>query len=83
LRKSGVYQPQSGWLKFMLILLLANSALAAISVWLMGAPGDWLTWETMQRIGWLALLVGSGVVVYFAVMIAAGLRLRHLRGELF
>ena len=83
LRKSGVYQPQSGWLKFMLILLLANSALAAISVWLMGAPGDWLTWETMQRIGWLALLVGSGVAVYFAVMIAAGLRLRHLRGELF
>ena len=83
LRKSGVYQPQSGWLKFMLILLLANSALAAVSVWLMGAPGDWLTWETMQRIGWLSVLVGAGVVVYFAVMIAAGLRLRHLRGELF
>jgi putative peptidoglycan lipid II flippase len=49
----------------------------------MGTPGDWLIWDAMQRISWLALLVGAGVVVYFVVMIAAGLRVRHLRGELF
>ena len=83
LRKDGVYQPQPGWLKFAVILLLANTALAAICVWLMGTPGDWLIWDAMQRISWLALLVGAGVVVYFVVMIAAGLRVRHLRGELF
>ena len=83
LRKQGVYTPQKGWLRFALVLGVANIALVAVSLWLMGDAQQWLAWETMQRIGWMSLIVVAGIFVYFAVMIAAGLRLRHIRGDLF
>ena len=83
LRKQGVYQPQAGWMRFGMIMLLANTALAGVALWLMGDAQAWLDWETMQRIGWMSLIVVAGIAVYFAVMVLAGLRMRHLRGELF
>ena len=83
LRKQGVYQPQAGWMRFGVIMLLANTALAGVALWLMGDAQAWLDWETMQRIGWMSLIVVAGIAVYFAVMVLAGLRMRHLRGELF
>jgi putative peptidoglycan lipid II flippase len=83
LRKAGVYEPQPGWLRFLVILVLANAALSAIAVWLMGSPEAWLEWQAMARISWMSLIVGAGILVYFTVLILAGLRLRHIRGELF
>jgi len=83
LRQQGVYQPQGGWLRFGAVLLSANTVLALVAVLLMGDSQAWLGWDTWTRIGWMALMVGAGIVAYFAVMIAAGLRVRHVRGELF
>ena len=83
LRQQGVYLPQAGWWSFAFKLLLANGALLGLMWWLMGPAQAWLDWSPSWRAGWMALIVVSGVLLYFALLIAAGLRLRHLRGEVF
>ena len=83
LRQQGVYEHQQGWLSFVLKLLLANGALVALMLLLMGPAVQWLDWSVTQRAGWMTLIVVSSVVMYFAILIAVGLRVRHLRGEVF
>lgn len=83
LRKQGVYQPQSGWVRLILIVLLANGLMGAVVYLLMGDPDQWLLWDTLKRIGWMAGIVVAGVVVYALVLFVAGLRLRHIKGDLF
>jgi putative peptidoglycan lipid II flippase len=83
LRKQGVYEHQQGWLGFGLKIFLANSALVALMLVLMGPAAQWLDWSAAQRAGWMTLIVVASVVMYFAILIAAGLRVRHLRGEVF
>lgn len=83
LRKLGVYEHQQGWASFLVKLMLANTAMTAV-VWLMmGAGADWLSWGTWDRAGWMAIIVGAGMAVYVITLVAAGLRLKHLKGQLF
>ena len=44
LRKAGAYEHQTGWPRFLLIALLANSALLALILVLMGPAAQWLDW---------------------------------------
>jgi len=83
LRKAGAYEHQNGWPKFLLTALLANSVLLALMLVLMGPAAQWLDWSAVQRAGWMTVLVVSSVALYAGVLVAAGLRLRHLRGEVF
>lgn len=83
LRRQGAYQHQSGWPAFAFKLLLACGALVGLMIWLMGNAADWLSWTTAERAGWMALIVISGMLLYVAVLVVAGLRLRHIRGEVF
>ncbi|HBS42814.1 MAG TPA: hypothetical protein DEA26_09050 [Oceanospirillales bacterium] len=83
MRKTGVYQPQTGWGRFLLSLLLANGVLGGISFWLMGAPSGWLEMDLWARVGQLSLIVAAGILVYFFILALMGLRPRHLRGDLF
>ena len=83
LRKQGVYTHQSGWPAFLLKVLAANAALIAVIAALVGPSAQWLEWSSMDRILWLSVIVVTGVVSYFAVLFAVGLRPKHLKGELF
>lgn len=83
LRKQGVYAAQPGWLSFVAKAAIANVALFVVMFWLMGNPQQWLEWSTLERSGWMALIVTAGVLVYFSILIVAGLRPRHLKGQLF
>jgi putative peptidoglycan lipid II flippase len=76
LRKRGIYQPEPGWLKFMLKLLLAVTALA-VSLWFgMGSEAHWLEAQGWARILHLSALVVGGATVYFVVLFALGFRPR-------
>jgi putative peptidoglycan lipid II flippase len=76
LRKRGIYQPEPGWLKFMLKLLLAVSALA-VSLWFgMGSEAHWLEAQGWARILHLSALVVGGAAVYFVVLLVLGFRPR-------
>lgn len=83
LRKQGVYQHQSGWPAFLIKVLIANAALAAVIYALMGPAAQWLEWSNLDRVLWLMLIVVAGVATYFTVLLLSGLKMKHLRGELF
>jgi putative peptidoglycan lipid II flippase len=76
LRKRGIYQPEKGWAKFFIKVVIALAALA-LTLWFgMGTEQSWLVshgWERVQR---LSVLVAAGVAVYFAVLGALGFRPR-------
>ena len=78
LHKRGFYRPRDGWKLFAIRLSISNLVLA---VWLWFASGDLITWTTqlaMWRITHLAFLLVSAVVIYFAALLASGIRPRHL-----
>lgn len=83
LRREGVMEPQPGWGRFALKMLLANGVMVAFLWLLMGPYEQWLQWTTLQRSWHLAGLVVGGAGVYLGVLLLAGLRPRHLRGARF
>ncbi len=80
LRQMGVYQVQPGWYAWLARMLLANGAMVSVLLVLNPPTAQWLHFSEAERMGWTALLVASGVAVYGLTLLAAGLRLRHLRG---
>ena len=78
LLRRGSYRPEPGWPTFIARVVLASAALGLLLYW--GAHHfDWLALraERWQRAGWVALIIGGGVVVYFGALAALGLRLRN------
>lgn len=79
LRRDGVYLPDKGWAMHWLRLLLAGTAMGAVVFLLARHAGVWLQGPLDQRMLWLSLIIGAGVVVYVAMLLILGLRPRHLR----
>ncbi|AQZ94779.1 murein biosynthesis integral membrane protein MurJ [Halopseudomonas phragmitis] len=79
LRKIGVFQAQPGWPVFAVRLLLACFAMGALVLWLTPAVEQWLAWGWRQKVWHMSVLVCAGGGVYIAALLAAGLRLRHIR----
>lgn len=79
LLKEGVFSWQSGWLKWLLRVGLANVAMIAFLVLLAGSPEQWLGFDMWQRVTQMAILVGGGVIIYLLVLLLMGMRLRDLR----
>jgi putative peptidoglycan lipid II flippase len=76
LRRAGVFQPQSGWLLFLLKLVLAVSAMA-LMLWMGGGGSDaWLHYPAWEKLWRLLVLVAAGAGVYFGMLWALGLRLK-------
>ena len=81
LRRSGIYQPQAGWLGFYLRLGVALAAMGAALWFASGPDAYWLTTGLGQRILHLSALVGLGGAVYFATLWLCGFRLRDFRRQ--
>jgi putative peptidoglycan lipid II flippase len=77
LRRRGVYQPQPGWVGFLLRLLVALTVLAG-ALWLAQRGLDWTALQTMpwRRAGLLAALVSGAAALYFTALFALGFRPR-------
>ena len=74
----GVFRFQSGWQKFLLQLLLANSLMA---LFLVSFAGDWQLWSEYSmgtKVLQLGTLVIGGILIYVGTLFAAGLRFRHI-----
>ncbi len=80
LRRAGVYRPLPGWGVFMTRVLLACAALGALLAWA-GRGIDWIGLQSAwaQRAGWMAAVLASAALLYFAVLLASGLRPAHFR----
>ena len=78
LRRRGFYRPREGWRLFVLRILLANLLLA---VWLWVSAGDVQTWiqhPTAWRVGHLAFILISAMMLYVGLLWLTGVRLQHL-----
>jgi putative peptidoglycan lipid II flippase len=77
LKKHRIYQPQPGWIGYFLRVLLAVCLMAAMLFYCMGEAQWWLAAGFLDRVTRLSLLVGGGVVLYFAALGLMGFRPRQ------
>jgi len=75
--RRGSYRPRPGWLLYAL-RVVAATALMSLLLWWLGAHLDWQGTHIWPRAGWLAASVVGAALVYFAVLLASGLKLRAL-----
>lgn len=78
LRDDSIYRPQPGWWSFMSKVVAAGLLMAAMVYWLAGDLNVWLEASVWGRVVRLGYCVGAGVGVYFLVILALGIRPRHL-----
>ena len=76
LKKSGAYQPNAGWAKFLLKLTIAVVLMAIALFYAAQWAGDWLAMSAFVRISHLAVIVAGGMLVYFVALAALGFRPR-------
>ncbi len=76
--KEKAFRFYAGWGLWSLRLLLANVCMGVFLTTQTGVWTDWLTWSSPTQVGHMAGLVVGGVFVYVAVLVALGLRWRHV-----
>lgn len=79
LRRAGIYAAQPGWTRWLLRIASALVAMT-VAVWAVTrSAGDFTAMGDAARWGWLLAAVTAGAAAYGAVLVALGLRPRHLR----
>jgi putative peptidoglycan lipid II flippase len=78
LRRQQAYQPESGWLRVIVAVLIGCSAMGAVLIWQTGSLSHWEQAGAVSRGLRLTWLVALGAAVYTIATLAGGLRLRHL-----
>ena len=76
LRSHKIYQPQPGWLGFVIRVLLALSVMSAVLWFMMGGMTLWLESSTMERVIRLTWVVILGATSYFSSLWLFGIRLK-------
>jgi len=76
LRKNNTYQPQSGWLLFLLKVLIAVLVMAFVIHTVAGADALWLQYGLWDKLWRLVLLLVTGVTSYFALLFLLGVRIQ-------
>jgi putative peptidoglycan lipid II flippase len=79
LRRAQVFRAQPGWARFWRQLVVASLAMAAVVLALLLAWDGWTAWHWSERVWKLAVVVGTGGLVYVAALWLQGIRPRDLR----
>ena len=79
LRQQGVYQPQPGWLSFVLKLVTAMGAMGIVLYFGMGNESGWLQNNLLSRTIHLSWLVPLGAATYFSTLWMLGFRLQDFK----
>ena len=78
LLRDGILRPRHGWIRLGLQALIANLALGLVVHLGAGATLEWIELGLDERIIRLLACIGAGAAVYAGVLLALGLRPRHL-----
>ncbi|MEN9450694.1 MAG: virulence factor mviN [Pseudomonadota bacterium] len=76
-----VFQWQSGWLKFVLQLLFANSTLCLFLCWAAAATPVWINWGWQQRFSHIFFLGIASIIIYISSLWISGLRYDDLKAQ--
>ena len=79
LRRDGVYRASPGWTGWMLRIVAGLVAMTAAVLAVRGYVGEWTALSMTWRWAWLLAAVSAGAAAYGVVLVALGLRPRHLR----
>ncbi|MBP8030302.1 MAG: polysaccharide biosynthesis C-terminal domain-containing protein, partial [Pseudomonadales bacterium] len=79
LRKQGIYEYGRGWGRFVGQMLASNGAMVLVLCGLLHVWPDWSAYSWNLRVGYLAVMCSTGMLVYFVVLLVMGLRPKHLR----
>lgn len=79
LRREAAYRPADGWRRLALQVGAAAVLMAALLFWASPGLDAWIAADRMQRVAMLLGLIGLGATVYFAALLASGMRPRHLQ----
>lgn len=74
LRRLGVYQPQQGWLLFLIRLMVAITVMALVLNFLTAEAADWYAWSLFERMWNLSIVVTAGAGSYFICLFVTGMR---------
>ena len=77
LRRHQVYQPEKGWGRIFMAVVLACLAMLAALYWQYGDIQQWAEASALSRAIRLSWLILFGVVVYGVTLLLAGLRIHH------
>jgi len=80
LHKDKVYHPADGWWLFFVRVSLAGGVMAAGLYYFVDAAW-WNDWSSTVRVINLVKWIGLGLVIYTAILLLTGLRLKHLTGK--
>ena len=78
LRKLDFYQARPGWILFLIRIVIASMALAALLLYFQGHITDWFNNSFEHRILHLVALIAAGLALYFIMLFATGMRRKHL-----
>jgi putative peptidoglycan lipid II flippase len=79
LMRRGSYSPAPGWLAFSAQVAAGSALLGGFLFWSATAvPWIALKSASLQRIGWLGLVLAGAALIYFATLRLCGLRVRQL-----
>ncbi len=79
LRQQGIYRYSRGWGRFVWQALAANCSMVLVLLALLQQWPDWSVYSWEWRVVYLAVMCAAGLASYFAVLLATGMRPRHLR----
>jgi putative peptidoglycan lipid II flippase len=79
LRRAQVLHKDHGMRLLLVRIAIASIAMGAGLWWFGGDVSDWTHASTANRLTWLTALVLGGAAVYFSVLLALGVRVRHFR----
>jgi len=75
--RRGSWRPAPGWPLYILRLALGCAVMGA-GLWFAGRQLDWLGAGSLQRAAWMAGVLAAAALLYFATLMATGLRLREI-----
>ncbi len=81
LKKQGIYQPQVGWLKLGLRLLIANASMALFLIYATPSLTEWDQWLLLDRLSALLGLIALSIIIYTASLFLSGFRPIQLRSN--
>jgi putative peptidoglycan lipid II flippase len=79
LRRDRIYRAAAGWRGFGARIVVASAAMTALLAWGVPELDRWLAWSAGERVLSLAGWILAAGALYFAVLVATGLRGRHLK----
>ena len=78
LRKRKVYQPERGWIRLWIAVIIACTTMGAILLFMTHDTESWLQASAILRVKNLALTIIFGVIVYVFTCMVAGLKTHDL-----